>query len=548
MIRPIEEGSGFDVDLVCRLDMPKESTTQADLKAIVGDRLEDSGDFRHLLSERRRCWTLDYPPQFHLDVLPAIPDADDDHDILITDTDLLRWQFSNPKNYSKWFFGQMNKVLTEAKAAMAKSLGVSIEDVPEWRVRTPLQRAVQLLKRHRDVLFKHDDERRPVSIIITTLAASAYDGERDIETALIQLIRKMPNHIEKRNGKWWVANPAHPDENFADKWNENQERREAFVRWLGRVLGDLAGAPIAKSAAERRNNLAESFGIRRHPGNVAMLSKSVPTVLLENVPALSGINHVLAPKWPQRQMYDCSVNGHVYRKYRGKRPLWALSNDQPVSKGCGLRFRAQTNTPPPFDVQWQVTNTGREASDDQGLRGDFYVSDDGSLGEHQICRHSLGRGVRRQERRLLGTFGPKTCKDKSPELRTPRIDRTRADGPAPSLGSAGALPALVSRRHGLYRRQYRMKYNGIFLGVFEQCAHVRPLESTVRNICRAAVILHTQAPHPNQHVNHNIDSRIVRNALLDDLAKFLQGHIAAIDHHVEKQFLPHSARRRPAPG
>jgi Adenylyl/Guanylyl and SMODS C-terminal sensor domain len=87
-------------------------------------------------------------------------------------------------------------------------------------------------------------------------------------------------------------------------------------------------------------------------------------------------------------MYDCSVNGHVYRKYRGKRPLWALSDDRPVSKGYGLRFRAQTNTPPPFDVQWQVTNTGREASDDHGLRGDFYVSDDGSMGRWESTRYA----------------------------------------------------------------------------------------------------------------------------------------------------------------
>jgi hypothetical protein len=236
-----------------------------------------SADFRHLLSERRRCWTLDYPGQFHLDILPAIPDADgENHDILITDTDLLRWQFSNPKNYAKWFFGQMDKVLTEAKAAMAKSTGVSIEDVPEWKVRTPLQRAVQLLKRHRDVLFEHDDECRPVSILITTLAASVYDGEKDIQTALIQLIRKMPEQILKRDGKWWVANPAHPDENFADKWNENPERRDAFLRWLARVLADLAGAPVAKSAAERRDNLRHTTTAGKCCGDVE-ISADDPT-------------------------------------------------------------------------------------------------------------------------------------------------------------------------------------------------------------------------------------------------------------------------------
>jgi uncharacterized protein with GYD domain len=35
----------------------------------------------------------------------------------------------------------MRQVLTEARAQMAKSAGVSIEDVPEWRLRTAAQQA-----------------------------------------------------------------------------------------------------------------------------------------------------------------------------------------------------------------------------------------------------------------------------------------------------------------------------------------------------------------------------------------------------------------------
>jgi hypothetical protein len=40
-----------------------------------------------------------------------------------------------------------------------------------------------------------------------------------------------------------VPNPAHEEENFADKWNEYPERRAAFVQWhndLSTLLDDLA--------------------------------------------------------------------------------------------------------------------------------------------------------------------------------------------------------------------------------------------------------------------------------------------------------------------
>jgi len=388
IISPIDPRAGFDVDVVCRLEIPKEQTTQSDLKNSVGDRLAESEDFHYLLEERRRCWTLNYPNQFHLDVLPAIPDYGLGGDgILITDTELRLWQFSNPIGYSGWFFGRMGQVLAEARAAMAKSAGVTIEEIPEWRVRTPLQRAVQLLKRHRDAHFKHDDERRPVSIIITTLAARAYDGERDIESALIKLVHEMPEYIESRNGKWWVANPAHPDENFADKWNESPERRRAFLAWLQRVFSDVGMTTFAKSARERRQNLAESFGMQRDADGIAIAKAKLPATLQEYVPAIDSIGHAQKPSWPVRELYKCTVRGNVYRKRGGTRSLWPLS-DRPVPKGYALRFQADTNARPPYNVHWQVTNTGNEAREARQLRGDFYTSDSGSKGRWETTQYA----------------------------------------------------------------------------------------------------------------------------------------------------------------
>jgi len=91
-----------------------------------------------------------------------------------------------------------------------------------------------------NVYFEVDDERRPFSIIITTLAARAYTGHTDIADALIAIINEMPRYIDNRNGKWWVENPAHPEENFADKWNEKADRRVAFLTWLGKARTDFA--------------------------------------------------------------------------------------------------------------------------------------------------------------------------------------------------------------------------------------------------------------------------------------------------------------------
>ena len=55
----------------------------------------------------------------------------------------------------------MARVLAEMKQAVAMRLRADVDQIPDWQIRTPLQRAVQLLKRHRDLFFLDHPERRP---------------------------------------------------------------------------------------------------------------------------------------------------------------------------------------------------------------------------------------------------------------------------------------------------------------------------------------------------------------------------------------------------
>lgn len=89
MVRPIADTEEYDIDLVCHLKIKKENTTQKELKERVGKRLEGRKDLKEILKPSRRCWVLDYPEPFHMDVLPVIPNADRvPNGILVTDTEL----------------------------------------------------------------------------------------------------------------------------------------------------------------------------------------------------------------------------------------------------------------------------------------------------------------------------------------------------------------------------------------------------------------------------------------------------------------------------
>jgi hypothetical protein len=281
IIKPLKEEE-YDIDLVCELKNPPYDLTQFRLKEMIGNRLKQSSNYNRMLKEEgRRCWTLRYSEgtKFHMDVLPSIPDEyrrqlfedvlneevwknalriTDNQDPHYNSSKIDHWPKSNPKGYANWFINQI-KNFDQRKRIVAEELKMEVEEVPNWRVKTPLQRAIQVMKRHRDMMFGDDDD-KPVSIIITTLAARAYQQEDSDYDALMNLLANMPKFIETRYDAYGrrirvVRNPVNPEENFADKWPENPQKERNFFDWLKKIREDFSIATTQKGL----DLIAESF-------------------------------------------------------------------------------------------------------------------------------------------------------------------------------------------------------------------------------------------------------------------------------------------------
>lgn len=259
VIKPLSNKDEYDIDLVCELKLANvQDFTQSDLKKIIGDRLK-SGMYKEMLKNQnggRRCWTIEYAEdtQLHLDILPCLPDkasrlilenmgnsygntsisiTDNTHADYYVITD--DWVKSNPKGYQSWFKKQMLTQLNESKRLFAATENVNIDSVPDYKIKTPLQRAVQLLKRHRDLTCEDNDD-KPISIIITTLSAHAYGNEDNLYDALMGILDNMHLYIKykMKDGKRIavIENPVDSRENFADKWEYYPIREKIFMEWL----------------------------------------------------------------------------------------------------------------------------------------------------------------------------------------------------------------------------------------------------------------------------------------------------------------------------
>ena len=127
VVRPIGPKDQYDIDMVYRRDVSKNSISQAKLKEDAGDDLREYVLHCHeglpALKEGKRCWTLVYPSDpFHMDVLPAVPDLNgNENSILLTDFSLREWQHSNPIGYSQWVPGaDGRRVYPPAKRSSAE--------------------------------------------------------------------------------------------------------------------------------------------------------------------------------------------------------------------------------------------------------------------------------------------------------------------------------------------------------------------------------------------------------------------------------------------
>ena len=170
------------------------------------------------------------------------------------DRELQAWSPTDPKGFIAWFSGISRRPYDEVR--------LDVEPLPEIEdadAKTPLQRAVQLLKRRRDIFFD-GDQHAARSIVLTTLAAHSYRRERTVIEALSAALDGMALAISASPGILVVPNPTLPDENFGDGWDANSYAQ--FKRFVRSFRDEVANLRELSGTEEISRALSMMFGER----------------------------------------------------------------------------------------------------------------------------------------------------------------------------------------------------------------------------------------------------------------------------------------------
>ena len=401
-IKPLNEDEEYDLDAVCLLNnLNVNICTQKQLKEFIGSELRlyvKANNFNKPLDEGKRCWTLEYSDsaQFHMDILPSVPDEEgfismlesnsiamDSIQTLHTATAISitdntskhytqinkNWNKSNPKGFHEWFQEQctVTQLITDSVGLEAKN--ENVEEIPTQPIKSPLQKAIMILKRHRDIMFEQDTKHKPISVIITTLSARAYRGTASLKDTLNDIINGIEKEITCDMDKNCVVlNPINPSENFADKWVDEPIKKENFFKWLEKLKLDYSYL-VSHKYVDNKLLLENSFG-KEAINSTYKDSLGLKDKLMIKAKDLLSLAHIQKPKWIMNPQYSVGIICNVSKDGMLQRQL---HSNEPIGKGWNLRFEAKIqNIGSGRKFYWQVANSGQEAQEANCLRGDFY--------------------------------------------------------------------------------------------------------------------------------------------------------------------------------
>jgi predicted nucleotidyltransferase len=345
---PSDENGEYDVDIVVVCSGPDDEPQGA--KGKVVEALEFHGTYAGKIEptpSSKPCVKLRYAEdssKFHVDIVPAKPGE-------VAPLESPRgenWKETAPLEFVAWCARQ----------------GESF------------RRTVMMLKRWRDE--QQEAHRSIKSILFQVLIAQHLSPSLNDATRLVETLESMDEALDALEDPPEVLNPSLITEDLAANWTK------VSFRDFKRVLRDAA--EVAREALESQS---DSDSNERWQG---LLGSSFPNLPSQEPPAevvqtrLASTTHVENPKWPMNLSAHVRLSAKV--KYNRTKPVRmrrsinkretiirherAIRSGTLLPKAAELFFKPSTDVQPPYEVWWQVANTGREAEFDNALRGNIF--------------------------------------------------------------------------------------------------------------------------------------------------------------------------------
>lgn len=310
-----DPSANYDLDFICQVSGNRSDFTPSELRKKIESALTSSGVYGGKLEVYEECFTIEYADisgvGFTIDIVPATDETYENKNRLIKKSkspELIgtaiaipkhngnrnySWLTNNPKGFRTWFDEINEPFLISSRAAYRqrlfeenRAIYSSVEEIPHELERSALQRVIQLLKYHRDVYYaklKDGDDLKPISAIINAVVAQIA-SQHTPDCSVFELLEFVLNEFNiyaqqekltfkefsqvhgnrtvfsRPDGKWYISNPANPEDNLADKWNQDGRIPMHFFRWVKAVRADLIESLQQENEQQFRTAIENGLG------------------------------------------------------------------------------------------------------------------------------------------------------------------------------------------------------------------------------------------------------------------------------------------------
>lgn len=368
IIKPVDSGLDFDVDILFEMDSvdgwsPADYLNKLSSQLKKLDRYKDKIDTRG----KTRCVTIDYESDFHIDIVPTI---EINGISVVMNKTTNQYEPTDGDGYAQWF---LRKNAITGKKHLTKT--------------------VRLLKYIRDLKKSFDIK----SVVLTTLLGNqVLDGDKsdesypDVSTTFTRLITRLDTFLQSNPSVPAITNPVLPSENFNRHLDQTKytKFRESIHVLAEQALDAYKEEDETKSLRKWQKIFGDKFSGITESRALSVSINGLQLADFSHKQELGDLNILAANSSSTVKIESDLYWGRAKDQVVNRRHKGSFSQKTELPRHHWLKYRAVTTYDKPYDVYWQVVNTGESARRVVGgLRGEI------KLGTTEQWERSLYTGV-----------------------------------------------------------------------------------------------------------------------------------------------------------
>jgi len=367
IIKPVDADCDFDVDILFEMDAvegwePEDYLNKLSTQLKKLDRYKDKIDTRG----KTRCVTIDYESDFHIDIVPTI---EINGDSVVMNKAANQYEVTDGDGYAQWFI-RKNSITGKKR----------------------LTKAVRLLKYIRDSKGSFDIK----SVVLTTLFGNqVLDSDNvdehypDVSTTFTRLITRLDIFLQANPLVPQISNPVLASENFNRHLDQARysKFREAVHSYAQLALDAYKDTDEAQSLKKWKKIFGDSFVGISENRSLSVSINGLQLADFSHKQELGDLNILGANSSSTVRIESDLYWGRAQDRVVNRRHKGSFSQKTELPRHHWLKYRAVTTYDKPYDVYWQVVNTGASAAQANGLRGEI------KIGTTEQWERSLYTGV-----------------------------------------------------------------------------------------------------------------------------------------------------------